>query len=133
MLDLTEDHAASRFVKEEEYKEMKREVHLDVLRNIPKDYAVECLTFSLNTINPEKVNSYVMQSKQGKNYFMDSQLCKHYCVQCRIYPFPNRVQSVRIVVARISKKNDKQDEKQQERRTRDRPKEAPQQDQLKAI
>ena len=38
----------------------------------------------------------------------DSQLQKHYTVQVKVYPFPNKVHSVRIIIARIAKSsNDK--------------------------
>ena len=77
---------------------------------------VDILVFSLNTLNSEKVNAKVMQSSKGQNWFSDSELNKHYSVQCKIYPFPNKVCSVRIVIARIYKNLSKQEEKQEEQK-----------------
>lgn len=80
LLDLNEDKEAGRWSTTEEFKKEEAVIKQDVLKNIPEDFAIDFVMFTLNTVNPEKVNAKVMQSKKGQEWFTDSQLHKHYSV-----------------------------------------------------
>ena len=98
-LNFFEDKASGRLLQEDE---IKRAVENNVRKNIPQDYKIEAISYALNTFNPESVVTKVMTQESFKlNYLTESALAQHYCVHCKIYPFPNKVCSVRIIISRI--------------------------------
>ena len=66
MLDFYEDSDAGRFATTHDKCIEEECSRMDVLKNIPKDFSVDLLLFSLSTLNPEKVNAKVMQSRVGQ-------------------------------------------------------------------
>jgi hypothetical protein len=65
VLDFYEDSDAGRFVTFKDQDDEQEACRRDVLKNIPKDFSVDFIVFSLSTLNPEKVNAKVMQSRGG--------------------------------------------------------------------
>lgn len=107
-LDFIEDKACSRYLSLDDEKNAYENIKLELQKLVPENNRIAIQPAYFNYTDSEKIMTII--SEESKDFFLNTSKTKknnnnkkvQFAITAKIYPFHNKINSVRLAIARIT-------------------------------